>query len=384
MTKRLLSFLAVFVFAVTMTVTAADARISLGADLVERFQSTEPDGASTSSSFQNPAANLHIYGDVASDVDAYVELHVLRDVAFLTSAFDLDQVRINEGYISLNNLGPMSLKTGKFEVDFGNRHLERSDNAQVQENPLIGNDLMDVVGDQAGLELSGESAGGNMGWALGITNGTNNSSFADDAGYALIPKVWGNFGPGLSGALSYYTVDHSTTGPSDNLFTHAATVKHFYHSLADPYGGFFATGPVSADLGNAASGNGGGGGASIAAWQLDFGWENQMADVDFWWGSVEDDATSPASEMSYYGLEGAFNFTPSAYGAARYSVVTDDSSGAPSGDQSDRLQVGVGYNLNENTVAKFEWVDQTNEQPTTGGGVGADNSGFLAELSASF
>lgn len=395
MTKRLLSVLAVSVFAVTMTVAAVDARISIGADLVERFEATETDGIAASSSLQDPAANLYVYGDVASNVDAYVELQVLQDIRNTStgaSQSDLEQVILREGYLSLDGLGPVSLKAGKFEVDFGNRHLERSDNADVQGNPLVGNDIMDPVAVQSGLELSGTAAGGNVGWALGITNGTFSTNFAEDGGYAFIPKLWGNLSPDLSAAFSYYTVDQSGSNPggADNLFSVGTGEARSYDLAANPYINFISgppfSGPSPASL-DSIAGAAGGAGADISAWQVDFGWEGQMGEVNAWWGGVEDDNLSPAAEMNYYGVEGSFDLIPVAYAAARYSAAVDESSFAPDADQSDRLQVGLGYHLNENTLVKVEWVDQTNESPTstwTASGANDDADGFLVELSAGF
>ncbi len=364
--------------------------MSVGADIVGRWDATESDGTSSSSTFQEPAANLHVSGDLGENLRAYAELQVPPDPNELLSNTSLNGIFLSEAYVNVNEIVPVDLKFGKFVVDFGNRHLQRSDNAQVQDNPLIGNDLLDPVGRQSGLEFSAEHAGGRMGWALGITNGTAGSNYFDGNGYAFIPKVWGDFGLGLNGAVSYYTVDPDTAG-SDNLFTRANTREGLYTIASDPYQ---AT-PVSFTVGGAAGGGlrqaslgklgGGLPGNDISAWQVDFGWDGQMGEVNAWWISVEDEAPSPSVELRSYGLEGVFNFTPDAYGAFRYSTASTETSGATAGE-SDRLQVGAGYHLTERAVAKLEWVDQTNElgSPAVLGFNTRDADGFLVELSASF
>ena len=86
----------------------------------------------------------------AKGIDVYFDL-------YLSSSHHVGEVTDHEGFIYISllpddyNIGNLNkilkyidIKAGHFELDFGNQHLFRSDNADVQRNPLIGNYIVDA------------------------------------------------------------------------------------------------------------------------------------------------------------------------------------------------------------------------------------------------
>jgi hypothetical protein len=372
--KRLTIASIVAVFAVAFVATPSLAAISMSGQVASGVQQLEADsGANSNQSlgFNDPRANLQVYGDVASGVDAYVD--ILSGVsssdsdAQLGSALtDNSGLAIHEAYITLDELTQAAdIKFGQFAVDFGNQHTRRTTNADAQDNPLVGNSLVDPYAVQSGVEVSGSA--NRFAWSAAVTNGASAADFSDSEGYGFAAKVWGDFTPGLSGAVSYYTSTHDQ-GANSN-----ATI---FAGGSDVYQG---AAPGQAVLG--------GNGEEVSAWQVDLGYDlsahNVPASIDAWYGDAEESQTGTDAELSYYGALAQYDINPQAYVAARYEIAENDD--ANNNTASDRIQVGAGYNLNSNTLAKIEYVTQDNEgmAPVASG---RDNefSGFTGELSVSF
>ena len=69
----------------------------------------------------------------------------------------------------------VTVKIGHMEINYGDTHFRRSDNAAAQYNPLVGNLLMDAFSTQVGTELYYHDPSGFFGM-LGITSGELNST----------------------------------------------------------------------------------------------------------------------------------------------------------------------------------------------------------------
>ena len=69
----------------------------------------------------------------------------------------------------------VTVKIGHMEINYGDTHFRRSDNAAAQYNPLVGNLLMDAFSTQVGTELYYHDPSGFFGM-FGITSGELNST----------------------------------------------------------------------------------------------------------------------------------------------------------------------------------------------------------------
>jgi hypothetical protein len=258
------------------------------------------------------------------------------------------------------------IKLGKFEVNYGSQSARGSRNADVQDNLLIGNPLVMPVASQTGIEFSGLF--GKAAWSLSATNGVDGEDFQKDRGTAVAAKVWGELSPvlpGLSGAVSYYMVDHSEADTdADNLFASGNQLAGAGYSDVAANDIFEGSGSDSGE---------------ISAWQVDLAYDlaevGVPAEIAAFMGKVE----NGDDEYDYWNVETSYELTPRAYLAARYGEMEPDVSDEDR--KVDRLQAGLGYNLASGVLAKLEYVDQ---------GIGDDVTsydefdGVVAEMSVSF
>jgi hypothetical protein len=246
-----------------------------------------------------------------------------------------------------------NVKVGHFEIDYGDHRYRRSDNAWVQRNLLIGNYLVDPDVEEIGAEVF-TKPGGLVGGLIGVTSGTTTENFTEGRGLASVHgKLWVTPADDLRFSLSAYYVDHSDTGangPSGRLYSARRS--------GGPYGGVWGGGDSPGDL-------------TIGKDKLDTALQ---ADVTFspgpWEfygnvGWVQDadpngsDPGKPRERWMYGAVEGAYHFTPRVYAAARYSLAkADDIAGHDSSGRIHRIQVGGGYWLTRNVLAKAEYVYQ--------------------------
>lgn len=316
--------------------------------------------------FGEARGNIHVYGDIATGVSAYGEL--------LLRSGGTNQVDVGELYMTVQKWSQyLDVKLGAYEVDFGNQHLNRSDNADVQSNPLIGNDLVEARAIQTGLELSGSSR--RLAWAVGVTNGTRGADFQGHRGIALVGKLWANFTNRFSGAVSFYTVDHSSNAAdtsSSNLFAQVD---------GEPYEVSF--GETQDPTGIQ--------GQDVTAWQLDLAYDFTRTRFAVLGGQYFDndnngsDPGSPEQSFSYWALEASHDFTRDFYLAARYSArsagtLQDTSSNVNRGGDQMRYQVGAGYSVSDNSLAKLEYVLQEEDLTAQQN----EFSGVLGEFSVFF
>lgn len=381
-----------FVLAFGLVVQPAASEVNFGVDAVNTLQNLNTKDSNgnvnnESMAFGSVQANLHIKGDVADGVKAYAEVLLNpppKSVAgndVINDAFD---VRVYQGYAKFTQLVPMTtVKAGAFELPYGTQYKRTTTNGDVMDNVLIGNPLVNPTAVQTGLALHGEMS--RFGWAVAVTNGMRDlgghgeagapNDFTDstngERGTAYLAKLTGDFAPGISGAFSYYRNDQSKTNPG---ITGGATSDNLFGSQSVIYDGVMAPAPSM------------GSGQDITAWQLDLKYELPMGGyvlADY--GTMEDKDTNGASMPSdpeqnwnYYDVEAKYDITPLTYVAARYGKAEQTDDGATA--EYSKAQLGVGHKLNENTLAKLEYVKQADEAS----GDEAELSGFIAEVGISF
>lgn len=278
----------------------------------------------------------------------------------------------------------VNVKVGHFHLDYGDHSLHRSDNAAVQLNPLIGNFVIDPEMVDIGAEIF--SKPGKFNWLVGVSNGTNTEDFKDGRGTALHGKVWADIEP-IRAALSVFRVDHS-----DNpVGTGSRTTLFAGNRDGERYGGVFGGGQAPGQILPAA-------GKDVTAWQADLAYNGSRLNLYANYGDTEDaDANgslpgTPVENWVYYAGEAVFHITENGYVATRYSTGEAKKLGGVSSDGSvDRLQVGGGYWLTDNMLAKLEYVTEQYSDFRTGtvlNGMQAwrdpEFDGFVMEVSFSF
>jgi hypothetical protein len=278
----------------------------------------------------------------------------------------------NEGYILIKELpddfGPsnwlnnslfkyVNVKMGHFEIDYGDWHYRRSDNAWVQRNPLIGNTIIDPDVEEIGMEIYSKPQAIN--WLVGISSGTTTENLNEGRGIASVHgKIWADIAKDLRASLSAYYVDHS-----DNPAGGAGGTK------GSLFSGSRSGGPYGAVIGggNAPGQVTPGQDQLVTAFQGDMAftppgpWEfygniGWMQDADTN-GSLPG---TPRDSWTYGMIEADYYFHPRVYVSGRYSVAqANEINGHATHGNVQRFQIGGGYWVTRNLLAKVEGVYQT-------------------------
>lgn len=369
-------------------------RLRFGLDAVSAWQSLNhtDDAASMSnlsSGIHAALGNMHIIAALAEGIDVYAELY-LSSKHHPGAVYDREGwVRISklpEGWdmLGLNNVFRyIDIKAGHFETDFGNQHLTRSDNAQVQNNPLIGNYLVDPNTVEAGVEVIGTVGGLNL--LAGLGNGVTVEDFQPGRGYSVHGKIWYQPHDSLFNlAASAYRVDHSSN-PTGGVNRGSGAEFFAGNRSGSRYSGVIRGG---ADAGQLLLGRG----QNLTAWQLDGVLNLEPLRLSGLIGRMEDedingsDAGEPREEATYYGAEVQYNVLfGMAYLAGRYSGASVPTyRGTAMDARVDRFQIGLGLRLLDYMLVKGEYVNQRYSGFTTDFVQNPRFSGFLLEASASF
>jgi len=328
-------------------------------DLTQKNQSnTLPE---VPAGFQSAVGNIFVNSRITSGIDVYFEM-------YLSSKHHEGYVMDREGYVylsklpdNLNVLGLNSLfryidlKAGAFEIDYGNWHLIRSDNGQVQGNPLIGNYIVDANTTEPGVEVIAHS--GSLEGVLGVSTGTTTGDFKADRGTAVHGKIRYHVQDRIDVAASVYRVNHSGN-PTGYPQNGSYSALYAGNRSGSRYSGVLGGGP---EVGQIAPGKG----QDVFAWQVDGSYTMKPLRLYGMVGVANDAdangsaAGTPADNWNYFGGEAEWYFTPKAYLGARYSQASAQKiNGVDSNAESNRIQLGGGYWLLDSILLKLEYVNQ--------------------------
>ncbi|HKK45293.1 MAG TPA: hypothetical protein VJ964_07220 [Balneolaceae bacterium] len=274
--------------------------------------------------------------------------------------FQVDRLDfIKEGFLS-NVMDHVRLKVGHMEINYGDNHFRRSDNGQAIFNPFVGNYIMDSFT----TEVGGEAYYYNSGFLamFGLTNGKLNQSVIESSNGTpnTKPSIVGKLGfdsqinPDLRFRLtgSIYTTKQSA---STYLYGGDRAGSRYYYVLEE--------------LGSNTSDH-----PPFRSGRYDPGFRNELTSfminpfvkyqgVEFY--GVFENATGKAlSEnntrtFNQYGAELLYRFgtREQLYVGSRYNMVKGEEQ---SGNNIDitRINVGGGWFLTQNILAKAEYVNQ--------------------------
>jgi len=338
--------------------------------------------------FQSAVGNLTFDANIVNGIDVYFDL-------YLSSKHHEGTVYSHEGYIYLSHLPEDSdpfgfnrifkyidIKAGHFELDFGNQHLVRSDNADVQRNPLIGNYIVDANTVSPSVEVIGHPAP--FYWVGGVSMGTTTGDFKENRGTAFYGKIGSDYNNMLNVTGSYYRVDHSknpTGYPNSGSFSSLFSGNR----SGGRYSGVLGGGPEPGQIKP-------GKGQDVTAWQVDATLKYKRLTVSGLFGLVKDadingsaDGT-PEEKWSYYGGEAKYDLYSGLYVAARYNVAdVVKMNGLEAEGTVSRIQLGLGVWVVPGMLLKAEYVNHiTKDFTTTALQYDPEFSGFLTEVSISF
>ncbi|MEO5588189.1 MAG: hypothetical protein ABIS03_01285, partial [Gemmatimonadaceae bacterium] len=330
--------------------------------------------------FNNAEANLYLNAQLARGVRVALTQYLstrhhnetwVKDGYFLIDGSPIDNAMLE------NIMKVLTLRIGHFEVNYGDAHFRRTDGGNAMYNPLVGNYIMDAftteIGAEAYLRKNGWMAMGGM--TAGEVRGTVSSPQSRAPSY--LAKV--GFDKQLSPALrtrltgSAYTTDKSS---NNTLYTGDRAGSRYYSILENTT----ATEAAQAWSGAVQPGFR----SKVTAYQLNpF---VKLNGLEFF-GIVEQAKGSAATETTtrtwnQYAGELTYRFLPDerGYVSGRYNTAKGELTGIPNEVSVDRFNVGAGWFVTPNVLAKGEYVRQNyNRFPTSDIRSGGKFGGFVFE-----
>lgn len=306
---------------------------------------------------QNPTGNLTFDIDLAPGVKVYFDL-------YLSSTHHVGAVYDHEGYVYISSLPEennilglnsilkyIDIKGGHFENDFGNMHLYRSDNADVQRNALVGNYIVDANTVAPSIEII-TSFDSPLSFVAGYTSAVTTAKFKEGQGFGYYGKARLFKENSYDFSASFFNADHTDNGSGSRASLFSGNRSG---------GKYAAIWENNSEPGQVKPGKG----QLVRATQLDGRYTIDNLVLSGLYGVAKDNDINGADEgiikeeWKYYGIEGQYNFTSRFYGAARYNAATTDMyKGLESDGKIDRYQVGIGLWLLPEMLLKAEYVTQ--------------------------
>lgn len=337
--------------------------------------------------FNLPAANM--------DMDVQLYDGVRMHLRIYLSSRHHNETYVKGGYIQIDKLDfikkdfmadlmkKVTLKIGQMENNYGDTHFRRSDNAHALHNPFVGNYIMDSFTTEIGAEVYYQSNG----WLAmaSITNGRLNQSVADTATRgAFIGKV--GYDKQINDDLrlrltgSMYTVNNTSTTylyGGDRAGSRYFNVMDVEGASSNDFSGRINPG-LKTDMTSIMIN------PFIKFKGLEFFGVFETAkgfdkvrdaafDSDRTW-------TQLAGELLY-----RFGKTEQFYAGARYNTVSGQLPGVETDKVTvNRFNVGGGWFMTKNILAKAEYVTQSYDDYTSAQFQGGKFNGFMIEAVISF
>ena len=332
-----------------------------------------------------PSADFDINAKVMSGFNVKLET--------MLSSHHHNDTYVKGGYATIDNLdfiapGFLSdfmhnatIKIGVDDINLGDDHFRRTDNAKVMANPFVNNMAVEAYMQAPHLEVLYRMPANTFAM-IGITNGQVNPSDVDQADGSNRPALYGKVGydAQLSDALrfrvseSVYFVNHTNKGTS--LF------------------GGDKAGTVAQKVFGNTSGMGSQWNAMSGFSDLTLSHTNVFLKYNSteFYGLYEyasgADITDKDMKMTHYALDAVQRFSNDRFfAAARYENAVVEYADA-SNDLGDakltQYQLGLGWFLSKHAVAKLEYIDQKREKNSAFVGGDASFKGYMISTALSF
>jgi hypothetical protein len=367
-------------------------KVRIGGAFAIQYQGLDHENAADNlvkliTNFNLPTANLDI------DVQLYdgVRMH-LR--SYLSSRHHTEMY-VKGGYIQIDKLDFIrkdflksmmdhtTIKIGQMENNYGDTHFRRTDNGHALYNPFVGNYIMDSFTTEIGGEVYYQSNG----WLamIGITNGRLNQSVADTATKAAViakvgydKQINDDLRVRLTGSI------YAVRNTSNTYLYGGDRAGSRYYKVMDIEGGSTNdfSGRINPGLKTDMT--------SIminpfvkfrgleffGVFETTSGFD-KVKDASF---SGNRTWTQLAGELIY-----RFGGKEQFYGGARYNMVTGQLPGEESDKVTvDRINIGGGWFMTKNILAKVEYVSQSYKDYPVGQFNEGKFSGLMIEAVIAF
>jgi len=335
--------------------------VRLGAQSTLQFQGLDHEN----SGFVSLAEIGHNFNLATANLDLDVALYsgVRMHLRTYLSSRHHTNTYVKGGYLQIDRLDFVSqgfmedimqfvtVKVGHMEINYGDTHFRRTDNAQSIHNPFIGNYLMDSFTTEVGGEVYFRK-NGFLGM-LGLTNGKLNQSVESPGttSPSFVAKV--GYDNDLSEDLRFRltgSVYHTNQTASAYLYSGDRAGARYYSVMEPVEDGSFRSGRINPDLKN-----------EMTSFMINpF---VKYKGLEFF-GVLEQATGKKASETetrtwNQYAAELIYRFgnDENLYVGGRYNYVDGEEVGGNNVDVS-RFQLGAGWFMTKNILAKVEYVNQ--------------------------
>jgi len=330
--------------------------------------------------FNNPTANLYLNAQLAPGIRVAMTSYL--------SARHHNETWVKDGYIQIDrspiDFAPLkalmeivTVRVGDMEINYGDAHFRRSDNGNAVYNPFIGNYIMDAFTTQVGGEVYVKTSGI---IAMGaITAG-------ELRGTVLTPEKRGPVYIGKLGVDRHLTSDlrvrltgsmyKTDRAMSDTLYSGDRAGSRYYYVLENTT----ATESAQKDSGllNPGFSN------KVTAFQMNPFVKFRGLEVFGVLERAEGKAATELTERTWkqYGVDTVYRFMPeeNLFVGVRYNKAHGELAGTTGDVGADRWQLGAGWFITKNVLAKAEYVTQTYfGYPTTNIKNGGKFNGMMVE-----
>lgn len=373
--------------------------IKLGAHFTQQFQALDHETDAVLPGGEQPLIDIGNGFNLATAnlvIDAQLTDGVRLNLVTYLSSRHHSETWVKAGFVQIDRspiqsdimerlMENMSIRIGHMEVNYGDMHFRRSDNAASIYNPFVGNLIMDAFATEIGAEVYGYSDSGDFFGMVGMTEGEIQGGITRTD--QRDPSIYGKVGYDrqlnedlrvrLTGSI--YTTASSL---NNTLYSGDRAGSRYYLVLEDPAASpsaNFTSGrfnPGFRDEVTAMVIN------PFIKWR---GWE--------FFGNFEQAKGRAANEnadrtWNQFAGEVVYRFLENekAYVGARYNTVKGDLSGQSVDASIERIQIGGGWFINDFMLLKAEYVDQTYNDflRTTDPRHGGSFDGFVVEAAVGF
>ena len=368
-------------------------KVRIGGSNTLQFQGLDQENSGAVEIFEiGPNFNL-----ATSNLDLDVQLHngLRMHLRTYLSSRHHTEAYVKGGYLQIDRLDfiqedfmselmdKVTIKVGHMEINYGDTHFRRSDNGQALYNPFVGNYIMDSFTTEVGAEVYYRSNGFLA--MLGMTNGKLNQSVVepDRAAGKVATKV------SIVGKIGYdnqinedlrirLTGSLYTTGQTASayLYTGDRAGSRYYNILTSS-SGEFRTPRFNPAFNNELT-------AIMINPFVKFKGAEFFGIYEVASGKAE--AEPDTRTFTQLGLEFLYRIgaDENVYLGTRYNLVSGDTNAGESVDIS-RINIGGGWFMTKNVLAKLEYVKQTYDGYSADSAFnGGEFSGMMLEAVVSF
>lgn len=363
--------------------------IRVGGDFAMQFQGLSQSNdlvgdtlVELSNNFNLPSANLNFDVQLADGLRMHLRTYLSsrhHTESYVKGGYiQMDKLDfISEGFLS-GFMEYATIRVGMDEINYGDTHFRRSDNARSIFNPFTGNYIMDSFTTEPFGEVTIQKNG--LLAVVGLSNGRlNQSPLAGDDGAVVYGKLGydNQISDDLRVRLTGSFYSSSDKGTRDYIYNGDRAGARYYNVIEGINDG-----------GSDFSGRYNPGFAYHTAFQINpF---VKMKGLEFF-GVFEvtsngNDAVGGSFTQTGAELLYRFGADERAYLGGRYNNVSGEKTDLASTQETQRINFGGGWFLTDNVLAKLEYVKQTYDGTGWSGTrfQGAEFSGIMIEATIGF